>query len=370
MLPFKKTQLLGLLVAEPTCWTKHIKRFLKGDDHSPTGRKAYALHTRLSDNTFRVKLSKYKASPAYKNSIQQQTPEREAKKRTTRKSNQDVPKAGKARLTRVANYAPSSTKDNFIFRDDTRTFKRGHTASMVTGAYAKKAFLSPEYAEKSQLSFDDVVALLTAQYLLINDNGVSIQKSIKKTYSSGEPLIKKSMNAQGEVVEVELSEDDALFDTAIKISGPMSRLAKVIIASKIKMEEMELKQRDEPTFSKREISDTIIEIMARKEKNKLSAVEICYAFYALGQTPPPGLEREKEIEMRNAEPAIPQGDGVTPDEAAEMQEYLKGRRKEQPKLLEAMKLRNAKIYAGNDGVGDKNFIEKEKRRAGIKVARG
>lgn len=347
-------------MAEPTDWTKHIKRFLKSDDNSPTGRKAYAIHHGLSNNTFRVRLSKYKLSPTYKNSIQQQTPEREAKKRTTKKSDQNAAKAGKAGTTPVASNVPKSSRDDFISRDDPRTFKRGNTTSMVTGAHAKKAFLSPEYAGKSQMNGEDVMALLTAQYSLINDSGVSVQKSIKEAYSSGEPLTKKTMNSKGEVVDVELTEDDALFDAALKISGPMSELAKIIIASKVKMEELELKRRDAPVFSKHEISDMLIALMVRKEQNKLSAVQTCHSFYALGQIPPPGLEREKEIELRDAEPEVPKGNGVGPDAAADMQEFLKGRLKDRPKLLEEMEKRNAEIYAGNDGVGDENFIEKEK----------
>jgi hypothetical protein len=357
-------------VAEKPDWTKHIKRFLKSDDSSPTGRRAYAAHHNISDNTLRVKLYKYKSSPTYKNSIQQQTPEREAKKRTTKKSDQNAPKAGKAGTTPVASNVPKSNRDDFISRNDPRTFKRGNTTSMVTGAHAKKAFISPEYAEKSQMDCDDVMALLTAQYSLINDRGVSVLKSIKETYSSGEPLTKKSMNSKGEVVDVELTEDDALFDAALKISGPMSELAKVIVTSKMKMEELELKKREAPAFSKNEISDMLIEIMLRKEQSKLSAVATCHAFYALGQIPPPGLEREKEIELRDAEPEVPKGNGVGPDAAADMQEFLKGRLKDRPKLLEEMERRNAEIYAGNDGVGDENFIGKEKRRAGIKVDRG
>jgi hypothetical protein len=341
-------------MAKVVQWLKHVKKFLKEKDKSPANRKVYAAKYLLNYNTFRAKIADYIVSDAYKNSIRQQTPERSLKREMSQKTNPKTASRKKERATgayaRVAEHAPKNK--NILTREDTtRSFLPKNTTGIVHGSFAKQSFFDQEsdYSTKDE---EDLLSRLYIQVTILNDCTINLQAGLREKYANGEAMKRKSVDDNGKVTEVELLEDQAMYDLTAKTIPATAEATKIYVQAKTKLDETKMKMKLLPPYSKKEMSQITMDIIVYREEYGMSAKDTCNAFYVAGIEPPAGIAKEYEIELRDAEPPIPEGKGITADQAAEFKRTLLSKREAQPAWLAAKEEENAIIYAGKEGVGN------------------
>ena len=212
-------------------WLRHCKAFLKKHDDTVAERKAYCEKKRLNYNSFRPQLAKYKKSQAYKNSIAQQTPARQAKKGAAQNDKLQSAENGEGEGRRVrdlSNGSVSVKPDNERLADGTYRFTKGNTASVLHGRYAKKAFLNEEYQELSQGGFDELLALFKQQFHLVNNESIRRLQEITELYENGDAIKRTTLTAEGKVVETPLTQAEATSEVLNTSAAALSEMMKVV----------------------------------------------------------------------------------------------------------------------------------------------
>lgn len=344
-------------MAKKTDWIKQIKFFLKNHEDTVEERKIFCKNKGLVYNSFRVKLSQYKKSDQFKNSLAQQTPLSEAKKRSTQQAREEAKNLDEKGTTR-ARLTDSITQNqptNIQRKDGTRSFAPGNKAHLIHGKYAKKAFLDDEYQELSALPLEVQVRLLKQHIHLINNVSVERIQFIRKEYEEGRPLTRVKLDEKGNITETAIPMDEALVDASTQAAGPMTEMIKALGTVEKGLVESECKVRLQPTYSRVEMDSHFAEVMNLRVESKWTALQTLGECVQRMLEPPAWLLKEVEFELRNAEPEIDDSEGVSPDEAAAIIERQRERTANANAWLEKRRRKNAEIYAASKGVGDEKL---------------
>ena len=237
-------------MAKRTDWNKQIKYFLKNHEDTVEQRKVFCKNRGLTYNSFRVKLGQYKKSDQFKNSLAQQTPLSQAKKRSHQQEKENEKIHDDQRTTRAhIPEAPARDQPVNIQRSNgTRRFAPGNKASLIHGKYAQKAFLDDEYQELSALPLEVQVRLLKQHIHLINNVAVERIQFIRKEYAADRPLTYTKVDEKGQVVEVPIPLDEALVTASSKAAAPMTEMIKTLGTVEKGLVESECKLRMMPLY--------------------------------------------------------------------------------------------------------------------------
>lgn len=335
-------------------WLKHCKAFLKKHEDTVAERKAYCDLKRLNYNSFRPKLAEYKKSQAYKNSLSQQSIERQLKKSVSKKTNAtsgSVDEKEGRRARDLSNDEDDVKKTYEVTPGGCRSFVKGNTASLLHGKYAKKVFLNDECKELANGSFDDLLMLFKQQFHLMNIQAISRLQEIEELYDAGDCVKKTTVSIDGSVIETPITKAQAVDEVLSNSAAALSEMMKVANAAEKTVVDREIKFMQMSTTSQQDKERTLKELILLKAKEKWSVFDFVEQCAMRSVEPPVWAIKQLEHELRTAEPEIDTSGGVTPEQARELREESIRRRAGRKERLAVIQERNAQIYAGAADLG-------------------
>ncbi|MGF1905223.1 hypothetical protein [Aliivibrio salmonicida] len=347
-------------MAKTVDWIKQVKHFLKNYDDTVSERKKFCEHRNLSYNSFRTHLGKYKKSDAFKNSLAQKSVGREAQKRSASESiKDDAQSEEKSRHAQIAVTARDSNPNISRSSSNHCSFRKGNTASLVHGKFAKKAFISDAYKELSLAPLSEQIALLKQQFHFISDLGVKKKTHIKNEYEAGRPFKKTTVSSEGKITTEDISEEDALYEVAMQAIVPLTEMIKALSTTEKNMMDSDLKAHAAPSVSRSDQDTLLANLVTVRAQNKWTASDLVAQCVINKVDLPPWLLKELEIELRYAEEEIDESGGLSDKDAEAIRERSLERRGGRAERLAEVRKRNAAIYEGAADLGAEKLTESD-----------
>ncbi len=327
-----------------TDWNSHCETFLKQDDQSAKARNAYAQECGLNPNSFRRELTKHKktlssdgsSEPSHKPDQQkksdqndkpdQKTPQKKPKTKDVK--NQQVKSKGRGgRSDHTKPDQPGETtrarahvakNDPNVIRDNgTRCFKKGNTASLIHGAYAKEFFLNDNHQEWANTSLADVHSLAKSKYMLMESIRTDLIRQTKKDYEEGRAHTKEVFEA-GELKLVPMTFQEAIFSAMLAGHKEQTKLLSDIAKVEQTQQALHVQMYNLSSLTRQEQITEISKVLGDYEDKKITAIDAGLQLSAKGIEPPGTLKLLIEKEVEALDDDGDEDEGISEEELAKL----------------------------------------------------
>ena len=325
-------------------WKSHCETFLKQVDQSARARNAYAEQCSININSFRRELTKYKKILAEdSNSTQSKKANQPPKadqnskadqKVTTKKQknksvkNQSYKSKGKAEGSdhKEIDQPVSSTRvrarvakndPNIIRANGTRCFKKGNTASLIHGAYAKEFFLNQSHEEWSATSLEEIHSLAKSKYMLMESIRTDVIRQTKNDYEEGRAHTKEVFE-NGELTLVPMTFQEAIFAAMLAGHKEQTKLLSDIAKVEQTQQALLVQLRNMSEMSRAEQIEYIAVTLGKYENKEITAIEAGLSLSAKGIEPPGTLKLLIEKEVEAMDDNDDSEEGITEEELARL----------------------------------------------------
>ncbi|MDC5753574.1 hypothetical protein [Vibrio europaeus] len=327
-----------------TDWNSHCETFLKQDDQSAKARNAYAGANGINPNSFRRELSNYKKLTASsdtskangkpdqnkksdQNAKADQEKSQKPSKNKTLKNQKDKSKgkAGGSDHTKpdqsggtTRGRAHVAKNDPNVIRENgTRRFKKGNTASLIHGAYAKEFFLHDGHEEWATTPLADIHSLAKSKYMLMESIRTDLIRQTKNDYEEGRSHTKEVFEG-GELTLVPMTFQEAIFAAMLAGHKEQTKLLSDIAKVEQTQNSLNIQSYNLSPLSKEEQIKEIASVLASYEKKEITAIDAGLALSAKGIEPPGTLKLLIEKEVEAMDDNDDSEEGITEEELARL----------------------------------------------------